>query len=256
MLRFDTVVVSDLHLGARNSRADDFLRFLDELTVDRLVIAGDLFESPVLRGMRPRDVRVLEALRQFARGSELVWLRGNHDPDESWARNVLDLASQDELVVTAGRKAYLVCHGHLWDRALSLPSLIVDAADSVYHLAQRLDPSHRLARCLKRNTKLFCQAVEGLRREATRGARKRRMDGVIVGHSHVASDEVVDGLHFLNCGCWTEQPTGFVGILDDFVQQYSWRSAARVSLADGGMRLPRSARESGMPQLVASGEGT
>jgi hypothetical protein len=73
MLRFETVVVSDLHLGARNSRTGDFLRFLDKLEVDLLVVAGDLFESPLLQGLKPRHVRVLEVLRQFARSCKLVW---------------------------------------------------------------------------------------------------------------------------------------------------------------------------------------
>src|SRR5262249_15354281 len=151
MLRFDTVVVSDLHLGARNSRTDDFLRFLDDLSVDRLVIAGDLFDSPVLRGLQTPHVRVLEVLRQFARSCRLVWLRGNHDPDEAWCRDVLGLPCQDELVINVGDRTYLACHGHLWDDSLALPQVIVDAADAIYHFAQWLDPSHRLARGLKRN---------------------------------------------------------------------------------------------------------
>ncbi|MGD9720180.1 MAG: UDP-2,3-diacylglucosamine diphosphatase [Pirellulales bacterium] len=253
MLRFDTVVVSDLHLGARNSRCEDFLRFLDDLTVDRLVIAGDLFESPVLHGLRAQHVRVLEVLRQFARSSELIWLRGNHDPDESWCRDVLDLHSRDELVVHAGRRRYLICHGHIWDRALLLPNVIINVADSAYHLAQRLDPSHRLARWLKRKTKLFCMAVDGLRREAIAAARLRNMDGVIVGHSHVAGDDSADDLHFLNCGCWTEQPTGYVGMRGEFARQYVWQAPERVCLPGRGAKMPRSADT--VPLLVGSGEG-
>jgi UDP-2,3-diacylglucosamine pyrophosphatase LpxH len=245
MLRFETVVVSDIHLGARNSQATDFLRFLDVLEVDRLVIAGDLFESPVLRGLRREHLRVLEVLRQFARGCELVWLRGNHDPDDAWCRDVLDLTIQDELVVHAEGRSYLVCHGHLWDSTLSLPKLIVDAADGVYRAAQWVDPSHRLARQLKRNTKIFCRAVAELRREAVAEARQRNLSGVIVGHSHVADDDMVEDHHFLNCGCWTERPTGYVGIRAASVRQFAWRAPVRVALA--------AAR---MPLLAASGEGT
>ena len=228
MLRFETVVVSDLHLGALNSRTDDFLRFLDELEVDQLIIAGDLFESPMLHGLRPRHVHVLERLRQFAHGSRLVWLRGNHDPDEVWCSEVLAWQAHDEIVLNVGRRRYLVCHGHVWDRTLSLPSVVVHGADLVYHAAQRLDPSHRLARFLKRNTKIFCRAVDELRREATTAARLRNMDGVIVGHSHVADDERSDGLHFLNCGCWTEQPTGYVGIVNGTARQFAWEPATHV----------------------------
>ncbi len=244
MLRFETVVVSDIHLGARNSRTDDFLRFLDELEVDRLVIAGDLFESPVLHGLCSHHIRVLEVLRQFSRSSELVWLRGNHDPDDAWCRDVLDLTIQDELVVGAGGRDYLICHGHLWDSTLSLPKFVIDAADGVYRAAQWVDSSHRLARQLKRNTKVFCRAVAELRREAVAAARQRNLHGVIVGHSHVADDALIDDQHFLNCGCWTEQPTGYVGIRAASVRQFAWRAPMRVALA-----------ATRMPMLVASGEG-
>jgi UDP-2,3-diacylglucosamine pyrophosphatase LpxH len=254
MLRFDTVVVSDLHLGARNSRTEDFLRFLDDLVVERLVIAGDFFESPLLYGLKPPDVRVLEVLRQFARTCELVWLRGNHDPDEAWCRDVLDMNCQDELVVDVGPRRYLVCHGHLWDASLRLPKVVVHAADSIYHFAQRLDSSHRLARGLKRNTKFFCRVVDALRRKATAAARARNMDGVIVGHSHVAGDEHVDNVHFLNCGCWTEQPTGYVGIRDDRARQFEWRAPVQWGAADCGSRARRRAGTN-IPMLVA-GEGS
>ncbi len=256
MLRFDTVVVSDLHLGARNSRAEDFLRFLDELSVDRLVIAGDLFESPVLHGLQEQHLRVLEVLRAFARSSELVWLRGNHDPDAAWCRDVLDFPCQDELIVSAGGGEYLICHGHLWDRALSLPNFVINAADSVYHFAQRLDRSHRVARWLKRNTKLFCRAVEGLCREATAAARERNLDGVIVGHSHVAGDMMIDDLHFLNCGCWTEQPTGYVGIRDGVARQYAWRGATLFGLSDPTHLRLRPAGAANLSLLSTSGKGS
>ena len=45
MLKFEAVVVSDLHLGARNSRTYDFLLFLESLETDRLISAGDIFGS-------------------------------------------------------------------------------------------------------------------------------------------------------------------------------------------------------------------
>jgi UDP-2,3-diacylglucosamine pyrophosphatase LpxH len=45
MVNFDAVVVSDLHLGARNSRGTNFLRFLHTIRCQRLVLAGDLFND-------------------------------------------------------------------------------------------------------------------------------------------------------------------------------------------------------------------
>ena len=61
-----------------------------------------------------------------------------------------------------------------------------------------------------------------LQRRAVEEARRRRLDGVIVGHSHVARDVRVDGVHYLNSGCWTEKPASFIGIRGGDAKHYSW----------------------------------
>jgi putative SbcD/Mre11-related phosphoesterase len=89
-----TAVIADVHLGyewARAARGDvvpphsleETLRKLASLCgradLRRVVVAGDLVESPHSCRRTERDVR---ALRDWLgeRGLELVWLRGDHDP--------------------------------------------------------------------------------------------------------------------------------------------------------------------------------
>ena len=231
MEQFDAVVVSDLHLGARNARTDDFLRFLASLRTDRLVLAGDLFDSPQLRGLTTRHVKVLESLRRLSRQAEVIWIRGNHDPDPEWFAAVFDLRAHDEWLLEVDDRTYLVCHGHEWDKALNWPAWIVGSAEFVYRGCQLLDRSHLLARYLKRKSKWFCKVVDGLRTKAVSAARRRALDGVIVGHSHVASDMYLDGVHYVNCGCWTERPSGFVGIRRGQVRHYHWEPDGAEPLA-------------------------
>ncbi len=225
MNRFETVVVSDVHLGARNSRTTEFLQFLDRVEADRLIIAGDLFDSPRVDRLRPGDLLVLRMLRRISRQTELVWLRGNHDPDGEFAHAVLGLEQREEMTLAVGNRRYLVVHGDRWDRSLELPRLVIGSADAIYRGCQWLDPTHQLARSLKRRSKRFCQVVEALRCAALREARQRRFDGVILGHTHVANDHSEYQLHFLNSGCWTERPTSYVGIRGDRARQYFWDAA-------------------------------
>ncbi len=145
-LRFDAVVVSDLHLGARNSCTDEFLKFLDALQTRRLIVNGDLFDDERLRSLRPRDIRVIDALRQYARTCQVEWLLGNHDPPEDWFAGLLGLNTQDEAYLDVGGGKYLVYHGHGWDRSMSLPTVVNATADAIYAGCQWLDPTHRLAR--------------------------------------------------------------------------------------------------------------
>jgi UDP-2,3-diacylglucosamine pyrophosphatase LpxH len=208
-----------------------------------LIIVGDLFESARARGLAPADVAVLRALRTFARDHHVDWLRGNHDPPDDWYEGLLGLEPQNALLLEVGPRTYLVEHGDRFDRSLSWPWWLVTAADAVYRTSQRIDRSHGLARRLKRRSKRFCGVVEAMRGGALAEARRRRLDGAILGHSHVAADEWTLGQHYLNCGCWTERPAAFVGVRRGTARTYFWDDKRRsVRLAAGGGHLqPRSA---------------
>src|ERR1700733_10678758 len=148
MQSFDTVVVSDLHLGAHNARAGDFIRFLDSIRTDRLILNGDIFDSDHLRRLTPDQIEALQALRAFSELTEVIWIQGNHDPLPAWSSAVFGVQYQNEIVIDVGRKQYLVCHGHEWDASMSWPSWLIHGADAVYYFSQWIDPTHRLARWL------------------------------------------------------------------------------------------------------------
>ena len=222
MNSFDTVIVSDLHLGARNSRCDDFLKFLRSTNARRLIFNGDLFQNQKLDRLNDREVAVLDALRQKSTEWRVDWLLGNHDPSAERLAAILGIEARSELVLDVAGRRYLVCHGHVWDKSLNWPRWLIGGAEGVYYACQRLDPSQRVARYLKHRSKKFCRAGKNLMRHAIREAKERRLAGVILGHTHAAVDSIVDGVHYLNSGCWTEQPNGFVGVCDGTAHAYSW----------------------------------
>lgn len=224
MNRFETVILSDLHLGARNARTNQILQFLHWVRTERLILAGDVFDTPSPCSLDEGCLRVIDALAAFSGKHELVWLRGNHDPAERCVSQ-WDAVFREEMVIDVGGRPYVVCHGHTWDKAMELPAWIISGADAIYHFAQRLDSSHRLARRLKRSCKFFCRSVRMLQDRAVAVARQQGLCGVILGHSHVAHNAHVDGVHYLNCGCWTEMPSSFVGIRNSQARSYYWDAA-------------------------------
>jgi UDP-2,3-diacylglucosamine pyrophosphatase LpxH len=226
MRQFDAVVVSDLHLGALNSRREDLLRFLDWLDTPHLILNGDIFDHPRLRRLGPADLEVIGRLRQRSEWSRVTWLRGNHDPSENWFRDLLGLAPCDELLLPVGGRPYLVCHGHVWDRSLDLPDWIITAAEAIYRLAQGVDGSHHLARRLKHGSRKFQRAIESMTSRAVETGRSRELAGIVWGHCHVAADQHLSGLHLLNTGCWTETPSAFVGIRDGVARTFFWDTSA------------------------------
>ncbi|CAK9101476.1 3-diacylglucosamine diphosphatase [Durusdinium trenchii] len=227
MQKFDEIVVSDLHLGARNSRGSDFVGFLKQVSTRHLIIAGDLFDSPRLRRLREGDVAVLKALRDLTERCRVTWIRGNHDPEDGWAQAVLGLDVCDEAILHSAQGRYLVTHGDRWDHSMEMPGLVVDAADMIYRGAQLIDRSHGLARMLKRRSKHFCRVIELLKRRARIEARRRGMTGIVLGHTHVAEDERRRGVHYLNSGCWTERPATFVALRAGVAATYIWDEQLR-----------------------------
>ena len=105
MRDFDTVLVSDLHLGARNCRSEEFAAFLAWIRTPRLIVNGDLFDCSRARGLSTADVAALRALRSFARDQHVDWLRGNHDPSDEWCEGLAGLELQSSLLLEVGSRA-------------------------------------------------------------------------------------------------------------------------------------------------------
>jgi UDP-2,3-diacylglucosamine pyrophosphatase LpxH len=212
----NTVIVSDLHLGARNSRSDLIAELL-EGDFDRLVLNGDVVDSPDLRRFRPCDWRVIDALRAAARSRELVVVRGNHDVPEHGDRaraaalltGLLGSELRDEYALDVGGDRYLVVHGDRFDRTMNL-TWVGDVADVIYRGVQRV--SRPVAHFLKVGSKHVCGVAGAVQRGALEDARQRGFAGVITGHTHFHHDEFIDGLHYLNTGCWVDHPCSYVEV--------------------------------------------
>ncbi len=232
MRPYDTVIISDLHLGARNARHREVLAFLDQIETDHLILNGDVFEDSRLRGLSVADIEVIDALRRYATHTHVEWLLGNHDPPESWFTGLLGIEPRSELELRVDGARYLVCHGHQWDRSMHWPAAIIGGAEAVYRGCQWIDPTHRLARFLKHKSKGFVKAVKSLQRHAHRTAQQRGFAGVILGHTHVLGDSAYEGVHYLNSGCWTESPAGFVGIRDGAARAYQWLPSELAPLSE------------------------
>src|SRR5579862_6803233 len=75
-----TLILSDLHLGAHNSRTDLLAQILNS-DYDRLILNGDTIDNLHFGRLRRCDWRIIEILRTIGRERELVLIRGNHDGD-------------------------------------------------------------------------------------------------------------------------------------------------------------------------------
>ena len=80
--RYNTLILSDLHLGAETSRAREATRVLKESAFDRLILLGDIFADLNFARLTKEHWKFLGYIRKLSnpkRKIEVVWVEGNHD---------------------------------------------------------------------------------------------------------------------------------------------------------------------------------
>ncbi|MFZ0798307.1 MAG: metallophosphoesterase, partial [Terriglobales bacterium] len=78
----DTLILSDLHLGADMSRAREALGVLRENQYRRLILLGDIFADLNFGRLKKEHWKFLGFIRKLSnpkRTVVVVWVEGNHD---------------------------------------------------------------------------------------------------------------------------------------------------------------------------------
>jgi UDP-2,3-diacylglucosamine pyrophosphatase LpxH len=228
-----TLVLSDLHLGARNCRTDllDRLLWTD---FDRLILNGDTVNSLNFERFRANHWHIIHRLQTIAadRDRELVLIRGNHDgkytSDDGFGEldalaSLLGTELHEDYELAVGDENYLILHGDQFDRSLNM-TWMGHAADWCYGHIQSM--SRPTAQWLKMRVKHWGGVVKAVRAGAIRRARGRGCAGVITGHTHFCEDDLVDGIHVMNTGCWVDSPCTYIKVENGQARLHYWGDIA------------------------------
>lgn len=222
---FNTVIISDIHLGSNITRTELLLDFLNKVPFKRLIINGDVFDSINMQRLNRHHWKVLSKLRQLTdkeNDTEVIWIRGNHDGFSDLLTQLLGIKVFNEYTYEWNGKKVLVLHGDVFDVFTSKHPFISDIADFIYRLSVNIDPVRmRLSGWLKRNSKAFLRNVEIVRNRAILYAKKQKAEIVICGHTHHAETVEKDGITYFNSGSWTLNPATFIGFTDDAAKEVS-----------------------------------
>ena len=78
-----TLLISDVHIGYKYSRAADAVKVLDNVKFDRLIMIGDIFDvSNMMSGRSYWDEHhtvFLKKVFKIAKTKEVIYVAGNHD---------------------------------------------------------------------------------------------------------------------------------------------------------------------------------
>ena len=219
----DSVIASDLHLGADNCEADRIVGFFNDILhgrikTKRLILNGDIFDSSHIGILSKSHWMVLSLLRKISKKIEVIWICGNHDPFVEFLALLMGTEIGDEYIFETGDISVLVLHGHQFDRFIDRHPLLTSIGDTLYGLLQRFDKSHRLARFAKQKSKTFIRCAEQIEKGAVNYAKEQGCKVAICGHTHHAEEKEIGDIWYYNSGCWTEKPCHYLTVKDGKVK--------------------------------------
>ncbi len=249
-MKYKTVIISDTHLGKKAASAAFLFEFLQYASCERLILDGDIIEGWGLKNKKREafpemHARCLDALNALAaRGTEVIYLRGNHDDD--WSRTkrgvvgrtirFKDKAHRHESPIQFGKsfkhqdakgRNFLVLHGDVFDGFMksTKKKVIAQYADQAYEgfvhfngmLRDAVKDATGLhispAAFLKRKTKKIFGIIGDFELAVTGKNIVAKFDGVICGHIHHAEIVQKPEVLYMNSGDWVE---GATALAEDF----------------------------------------
>jgi UDP-2,3-diacylglucosamine pyrophosphatase LpxH len=207
-----TLIISDLHLGSRVSRAKAATEFLKNFEFKKLILLGDIFEDLNFNRLRSDDWKFLALITHFSKTRKVRWVVGNHDKDLAKILAALTGAKVYSVYTwRVGRKKFLAIHGHQFDNFMINNAMLSLIACQIYNFIQLVDFSDkRISRYVKRKSKMWMRNSEKVAQRAILYARLRGAKYIFCGHTHQAMKEKRGKIHYYNAGCWTDIPSTYI----------------------------------------------
>ena len=230
-----TIVLSDIHLGIRESKADEVVKFLNQNKAETLILNGDIIDGWALkRGSKWRDKHT-KCIKKFfklaQKDSKVFWVRGNHDdflddflPFDSKINGITVLNEMD--YTGANGKRYLITHGDILDVFITKMGWLAKIGSIGYDLALWFNywynewrkwrglPYLSVSKMIKDSVKQAVKFVTDFENYVTSVAVKNGYDGVICGHIHQPEKKVINDIEYLNSGDWVENMSCLVEDFD------------------------------------------
>jgi UDP-2,3-diacylglucosamine pyrophosphatase LpxH len=226
---FDTVIVSDLHLGAELSRADAALRLLKSVEFRRLILLGDIFSDLNFRRLKKQHWHFLSYIRKLSnpkRKIEVVWVEGNHDLGLSQLMShLVGIPVYQHYRWDYAGVSHLAIHGHQFDKFTGGNPLLCRLGEMLFLQMQRMDPRGKsLSRFIDRANSRWLRLSSKVEQGALAYAREHGVDRIFCGHTHAAAHAFQDGILYCNSGSWVDEPCTFIGIDQKGVGIYEFES--------------------------------
>lgn len=212
---YNSVWVSDLHLGTNISKAKELHNFLKENTFNNIFLVGDIIDMQQMKKKlfwKKSHNKVIQLLLKLSKTYNVYFIAGNHDEmlsifdgDSFGSITVHERLSYTTL---KGDKA-LILHGHQFDGIITKMKWLYWVGDNMYTLALFLNKVYNfitslfgrnywsLSQYLKSKVKNVVSFINNFENIVVEEAKKGGYDTVICGHIHVYADKNIDDIRYL-----------------------------------------------------------
>ena len=227
--QFETIWISDIHLGSKGAKAIELLHFLSITNSKKLYLVGDIIDCWRLRKrwywpQEHNDV-MAKILEKSRAGTEVIYIPGNHDDlirqfvEHKFGE--IQIVMDDVHTTKKGEKIW-VMHGDLFDSIIQHVRWLAFIGDGLYTLLLGfngiLNAIRRLSRLeywslskfLKHKVKQAVSFLSAFESGIINETKKRGCDGVICGHIHKAEIKLIEGMIYANDGDWVESKTALI----------------------------------------------
>ncbi|MGA3196849.1 MAG: UDP-2,3-diacylglucosamine diphosphatase [Terriglobales bacterium] len=232
---YDTLILSDLHLGADMSRAREALRVLQETSYRRLILLGDIFADLNFGRLKKEHWKFLGYIRKLSnpkRKVEVVWVEGNHDHGlTEIMSHLVGVRVYQEYQWNYLGLRHIAVHGHQFD------SFVVKNVrfnywfgTLLYLQLQKWDSKNKaLTRFLDRLGTRWQRLSEKVAEGALAHAKHHQAERIFCGHTHVALHKHEPGADYYNCGAWIDARPTYITVGEDGVRIHEYVERAEVS---------------------------
>ena len=225
---YNTLILSDLHLGAETSHAREATRVLKQNRFQRLILLGDIFADLNFARLTKEHWKFLGYIRKLSnpkRNVEIVWVEGNHD------HGLTDIMSH--LVGVRVYQHYtweyrglrhVAIHGHQFDGFQVNRLRLSQLGTSLYLLLQKLDFKRKpVARLIDRLNTRWLRMSSKVAGGALAFAHHHGAERIFCGHTHEAVHVEKDGVHYYNSGGWVDSRLTYLTIDEEGVRIHDYR---------------------------------
>jgi UDP-2,3-diacylglucosamine pyrophosphatase LpxH len=207
------LIVSDIHLGDKDCKAEILLKVLKKNKAKTIIIAGDLFDHHNLHRLNKTHWKVLSKLRKLSKKCKIIYLIGNHCFLKAEFMSILlGFNCKDEHIIELKDNKILVVHGDIFDIYFTKYKWITNFVIKVYYLIRHYTPlADDFFKLFKHHTNDFVEKSSDIKQNALNYININGYDKIICGHTHLSEYSE----KYINTGSFCEKNASFVLITNN-----------------------------------------